>query len=140
MTTPLTHARVHALLDAYGGDPARWPEAERAAGLAALAQDPALRALADEARALDGWLDALPAPAPPTPAVVAAVREAARAPRGLRALLAEFAGGLFGGWRVAGPALAMSLVLGIALGSTLLPAEDAGLLELAHLDDAYSEY
>ncbi len=140
MTIPSSPARVHALIEAYGGDPARWPDAERAAGLAALAADPALRASAEEARALDAWLDALPAPPPPAPAFVAAVRERARAPRGLRALLAELAGGLLGGWRVAGPALAMSLALGIALGSTLLPPDDAALLELAHLDDAYSEY
>ena len=50
--------RFRALLDAYGADFERWPEAERASARALAAQDhPELRERLAEAALLDGWLD-----------------------------------------------------------------------------------
>ncbi len=51
--------RVIQIVEAYGADPARWPEGEREAVRAAIQADLPLRRLADEALALDaalaGW-------------------------------------------------------------------------------------
>ena len=60
----LTADRVRALLDAYGADHGRWPQAERAAAQRLMAADPALAAEVAEAAAVDTLLDALPDPAP----------------------------------------------------------------------------
>jgi len=50
--------RFLALLDAYGADMRRWPDAERAAARALAAQgSPELRQRMSEAALLDGWLD-----------------------------------------------------------------------------------
>lgn len=49
--------RVRQLLDAYGADPGRWPEDQRAAMQAALARDPGLEAVRREAAELDRLLD-----------------------------------------------------------------------------------
>jgi len=48
--------RLTVLLDAYGADRMRWPDAERAAAWALIAADDRARLLYDEARALDGLL------------------------------------------------------------------------------------
>lgn len=68
MNTPHTgeHARLMALLDAYGTNLAHWPEAERpaeAALTAALGRDPALAAAFADARALDAALGDIDLPA-----------------------------------------------------------------------------
>lgn len=52
--------RLLAVIDAYGADPARWPEAERA-GLEAVARAPEASRLLAEARALDAVLARSPA-------------------------------------------------------------------------------
>jgi hypothetical protein len=57
-------ARLEQLLDTYGPDPMRFPEAEREAARALIARDRAARALLAEAEALARTLDALPAPQP----------------------------------------------------------------------------
>ena len=49
--------RTHEIIGAYGGNPDRWPESERAVTLAQVAADPALRATLAEARGLDAVLD-----------------------------------------------------------------------------------
>jgi len=54
--------RFRQLLDAYGADPARWPEAERAEALALLARSRRARDAAEAARALDRLLDRAPPP------------------------------------------------------------------------------
>lgn len=69
-------ARFAALLDAYGADPARWPEEERAAALALLATSSDARARQREAAALDAMLGTAP-PAPPSDLLVARVLAAA---------------------------------------------------------------
>jgi hypothetical protein len=56
--------RFTELVAAYGGDPERWPVAERAAARAVLAASSAARAAAAEARALDRLLAPAPAPDP----------------------------------------------------------------------------
>jgi hypothetical protein len=55
--------RFQELLDAYGAEPARWPEAERDAASALLADSGEARARLAEARALDELLDRAGAPA-----------------------------------------------------------------------------
>ena len=49
--------RLQAVLDAYGADPARWPEADRTELADLLSQDADLSDLIGEARALDRVLD-----------------------------------------------------------------------------------
>jgi len=59
MTQPpptLTVSRLEALLDAYGGDAACWPDAERASALALIERDPEARTLHAAALALDAKL------------------------------------------------------------------------------------
>jgi hypothetical protein len=76
MMEPMSMARLAAILDAYGADPARWPGAERDAALALLAASPAARARQAAAAELDACLDAAPSvvPAPDLAArIVAAV-------------------------------------------------------------------
>ncbi len=60
----VTADRVRVLLDAYGADPGRWPEAERDAALRVMATDPGLAADVAAAAEVDVLLDALPDPAP----------------------------------------------------------------------------
>ena len=56
------HTRAAEIIAAYGADPARWPDGERATALHVIAADPALSAALAEARALDedltGWAQA----------------------------------------------------------------------------------
>jgi len=58
VSTKMTESRAREILAAYGGDPARWPRAERGALRRAIRRDPALAAAAREARALDRALAA----------------------------------------------------------------------------------
>ena len=53
-------AALAALLEAYGADPARWPQEKRRAAEQLVARDPRARALLGEAQALDRLLDAAP--------------------------------------------------------------------------------
>jgi len=84
----MTLARLEEILDAYGADPVRWPDGERAAMLDLLARSPDARRRRDEAAALDELLDAVPA-TPPSPALAARIL-AASPPRRIarRALVA----------------------------------------------------
>lgn len=56
----MTLERLEAILDAYGAEPARWPQAERGAAEDLLARSVDARALASEARQLDMLLNAAP--------------------------------------------------------------------------------
>jgi len=58
--------RFHELMDAYGGDPRRWPPADRAPAAELLAASAEARALLAEATALDWLLDGAPPLAPST--------------------------------------------------------------------------
>jgi len=81
MTQPMTPKRVEAILAAYGSDPRRWPDAERAAALALLVRSADGHARADAARGLDAALDRARADVP----AAAAARVAARIDRSVAA-------------------------------------------------------
>jgi hypothetical protein len=53
----VTLERLAQLLDAYGGEPAHWPEHERAAALQLIADNPEAQTLQRAALELDGVLD-----------------------------------------------------------------------------------
>ncbi len=63
MTNPMvTEERFKAIVDAYGATPERWPEAERAAATAFMAENrPVAEIWIDEARVTDAMLDVLKA-------------------------------------------------------------------------------
>jgi len=135
--------RLAELLDAYGGDPGRWPAAERDAALALLASSPVARAQQQAAALLDAGLDAYSV-APPSAALRAAVIAASPRPRvGWRASLAGLWQDL-GGWQLAGPAFAASLALGALVpmwldqAATDLPDED--LIAAMQLVDELPEW
>lgn len=120
MSTEFTLQRLHALIDAYGADRRRWPDAERAPAQALLDASADARAALQRARLLDAQLDLLQ---PPAPAPGLRERILARATprrRPWRTVLAD-AWGEAGGWRLAGPALAAGLALGAGLGVGLDP-------------------
>lgn len=111
-TESMELARFAEILDAYGADPRRWPDAERDAAAALLAASQDARSLRDDAAALDMLLDLSAAPAP-SPELMADILAGA-APRGLRAWLADF--WPFGpAWQPAS-AFAAAAILGIAVG------------------------
>src|SRR5262249_25951605 len=57
--------RLRELLEAYGGEPGRWPANERAAAIALLAHDEEAARLQRAAAAIDSLLDRAPPIAPP---------------------------------------------------------------------------
>ena len=59
----VTLKRLGTLLDAYGADPDRWPEQERAAALALIDSSSDARAMRDDALSLDSVLDFVEQPA-----------------------------------------------------------------------------
>lgn len=144
--------RFRRLADVHGGDLDRWPEADRTAAEALLARDAAARALHEDARTLDAWLATGivdPPPAHLRRRILADAGTRVR-PSFLRTVLREL-----GGPRVAGPALAASLVLGIGAALVLEPATSAdmaldpeapdapeapGYAELAQLAGTYQDY
>jgi hypothetical protein len=144
----MTLDRFRAIVAAYGAEPARWPAAERAGCESLLTVSIEARALVGEAASLDAALDALPA-FHPTPAMRTAALAAAprSAPPSFVARLREGCSEIFGelgGWRMAGAALTASLLLGIVSGGLLSEGSvqeySPGLLQLALLDDGFSEY
>lgn len=94
--------RFRDILDAYGAEPRRWPERERAAALAFLRDHPQAEQWRTEAAALDAALDEAP---PARPSDLLARRVLATAPR--TAAPAP---------RFAGAALAAALAVGVLLG------------------------
>lgn len=112
----MTPERFESLAQAYGGDIARWPAAERDAAALRMAADQAWaeRILA-EAGAVDAWLAAAPAP---LPSATLADRIVAAAPRPRRRGLPGL------GWMVpAGLAagLAAACAAGVVIGARLAP-------------------
>jgi len=80
----MSRERFEALADAYGGDPGRWPDAERDAAAALMAGDPALaREVLAAASRLDAALDEW-RPLAVTQALREAVAAAAPKPRARR--------------------------------------------------------
>lgn len=117
--------RLHALAEAYGADLRRWPASERAFADSLIAADPSLKAVLDEAAALDALLDALldaaPAPAP-SAALVARVLAAAPKARRPRLHLDRIALYMGAGWAAAACA---GVVAGVGLTSELTANERA---------------
>ena len=113
--------RLAGILDAYGADPSRWPDAERDAARALLADSTEAMALRDSAAALDTALSAAVAPAP-SQELMAAILTAAE-PSGWRRWAAEF--WPFGPVWQPVSALTTAALLGIAIGaaapSSILP-------------------
>lgn len=131
--------RLKAVIAAYGANPERWPEADRAAFKTRVSDDLAVAGQLEEARALDALIDLHDAGSPAPGAVSRVLARARRAqapvpartwPDRWRALLADF-----GSVTVPGGVLAASLALGVALGMSdiaegLLPGADAVLTVL----------
>jgi anti-sigma-K factor RskA len=143
----LSIERFSELLDAYGADLARWPSAASLSAAQLLVDSDAARQRLQLARELDAALQ-LPSPAAPSPwlrqriLARAGSLSAQRATGyGWRELFAEL-----GGWRLAGPSLAVALSLGVALGLGLgleqleIDQQPADLVALLQLDDEDLEY
>jgi anti-sigma factor RsiW len=126
---PIDRERVAALMEAYGAEPSRWPDDERAAAQALLASDPELQRMQMQARALDSLLE-LPEPLSPSAALRRAVAEIPlRAERGAAAALPWlFASALRS-------ALAAAFVLGLGVLAGTSASADA-LLSTSAVDSA----
>lgn len=135
----MTPERFEALAEAYGGDVARWPAAEReAARQWRAAHTDAARSILDRAGALDNLLDAAPAPlaSPELVQGIVAAAPPARArrragwwlPAGMGAgLAAACAAGVAVGLHLSGPQLseADAVVAAVSEGLALYPDEGA---------------
>lgn len=123
--------RLTVLLEAYGGDPARWPEHEREAGMALLRSDPAA---ADVARSLDAALDAYAAP-PANAALRLKILDATRKVEQTRRFsLGALVGDLLP-WRPLWPnlaGLAVALLIGIGVGFSDIGSLGAAESDLAN--------
>lgn len=106
--------RFAEILDAYGGDPLRWPPAERLAAQGFAARDPQAAALLAEAEAFDALLDLAPGHAP-SPALAARILR--RRPK--RSLWAE----LFPDMPVWRPAVGVAAALALGFGVQSVAAE-----------------
>jgi len=115
--------RFNSLVDAYGGDEAAWPAAERDAARSLLAAEPQARALQREARALDRELALFQVAPPPSVDRILAARPQPGALERLLAWLVPAVPGQL--WR---PALAamLPLALGVVLGAGLPVPPGAG--------------
>ncbi len=112
--------RVKAIIEAYGGDPLRWPQAERDEALAMLEQSDALESLLEDARRLDAVLDEIIPADAPTRALRSRILRIAKQTSG-HTLIEGFLDWLLDGAprdRVLRPAMAslLPLLLGFALG------------------------
>ena len=128
MVRMVTPQRLDELLAAYGADPRRWPDAERAGAQALLARSPELSARLNAARRLDAALDQMDGE---VPAMVAA-RVTSRIDRAVEASLERSdTGGLSWGamlWSATGAtwpraaAFAGVVMLGIVAGLSSDPS------------------
>jgi len=117
---PISRARFQELLDAYGAEPARWPESERGPAQALLASDADAQRALREAASFDRLLDDGSVALEPSAALRRAVAEIPlRAPRvvAMPWLLASFARGAL--------AAALVLALGVVAGAATAADEPA---------------
>jgi hypothetical protein len=110
--------RLAEIVDAYGGDPLRWPEAERLAAQGLAARDPRAMAMVNEAEALDALFDAAPGLVPDA---ALQARIIARRPR--PSLWRE----LFPNAGVWKPAVGFALALALGVGIQSAAADQLGL-------------
>ncbi len=123
----MDRTRFEHLLEAYGGDFGRWPQAERAAGEAfARAHATELAAAISEARALDAALGAGNDSPSPSAALSAAILAAA--PKARRALSRNLAP--TAGWALAACAI-LGVVLGYGAGAMAQPSDDGSYFAAA---------
>lgn len=142
----VNEARVKTLIDAYGADPARWPQEERAEAAALLARLPELEAYRNEALLLDTLLETHETALPDAALIERVVAARPRGPREnpLRALI-KFLLPDEAAWLPAG-ALAASMAFGIYVGMSgvFMPAASdtetqAALMSLALADTAVED-
>lgn len=110
--------RLAEILEAYGGDPLRWPESERLAAQGLAARDPRAAAMVAEAEALDALFDAAPVH---MPSAALAARILAKRPR--PSLWRE----LFPNAGVWKPAAGFALALALGVGIQSAAADQLGL-------------
>jgi hypothetical protein len=112
--------RFRSLVDAYGANQARWPEAERAAAVTLAQGSAEAQALLRDAARLDEVLDLAPSVAPSTALLGAVLARQQGATGWWRALL-----GAMPIWQPAA-ALVLAAILGLGLGSsgTLMPRDE----------------
>jgi len=137
MIETMTIERLSTMLEAYGGDPLRWPELERAAALGLIGRDPAAARMQDEAQALDVVLDCAPASLPDATlaARILAVRPRPSIGARVRDLWAE----LFPQSPSWAPALGLVAALALGTGVQAAAAGRLGLDDLGEVaasDDA----
>ncbi len=118
MNEAMTAERVLELIGAYGADPLDWPEAERAAGLALIQDDPArFESALAHARGVDmllaGEPDIEPSSGLAEAILAAAPREHGRTPSLLQSLATLF---IPSGARIPAGAVLGSLAIGLASG------------------------
>jgi anti-sigma factor RsiW len=127
----MTLARLTQLLKAYGGDPRRWPDAERDAAKTFIRHSPAAQALHARAQALDDLLDAW-TPIPLDDSFRSQVLAQSRAPSNA-STRESITDGFPGGWWPQVAAIAAAALLGIVIGAGVLPspADRVGEIEVA---------
>ena len=130
----MTRERLAQLIEAYGADPARWPESEREDALALISSSPQAAALRLRAAALDGLLDQASAHEP-SPELKAEILARAAAPRWRAVSSTLWPFGPI--WRPAA-ALALAAVLGLATGLVAPPpfvTDQASTAVYAEIDE-----
>ena len=120
----MTPERLTQLINAYGSDPRRWPEAERRAAEVLLLRSPDARKVQTAARALDDLLDTVTlAPAG------GALRQ--RIQDGVSPSTSAWR---FQSWWPQVAALAAAVVLGFLIGASELPVQTDKALEVEASD------
>lgn len=112
----MNQQRFEQLLDAYGADPDRWPEAERAAALDWCRDNPGAQNALDMASELDGLI--APAALSPRPSDMLMARLARAVP----------APAMFDDWKHVAAAAALALAVGIGggyFGGAFVPASES---------------
>ena len=121
-TAGMTLDRLQTIVEAYGADPGRWPEAERGSAEAFVAESAAARSLVARARRLDSVLAMAPAEVPDAALARLTAATAFPPPRQARSRAA-------GGWLTAvasafwprATVLASMAALGIIVGLAVEP-------------------
>ena len=122
----MTLRRLRTMAEAYGANPARWPNAEQGAAKEILANSPDAQKLVKQAGLIDTFLDASPEPSLADAGLLKRLatipyQETAAVPEiQNQTTFGEFVKSLFpsGGFAPQGMALAVAGILGIWLGVT----------------------
>jgi anti-sigma factor RsiW len=115
----MTCERLAHLLDAYGSDPRRWPDADRAEMEAMIVELPEAQRLHAKAQALDNLLDGFIADPPREDfrsRILATARSSPQSRRG-----SVVTDRLLRDWWPRAAALAAAALLGIVIGAEILP-------------------